>query len=350
MREVSMKASIAGIAYSLPEILLNNEELSAQFGDWSPEKIVEKTGIKVRHIAGEGECASDLAERACQNLFASGIVVPHEIDYLLLCTQSPDYFLPTTACVLQDRLGLKTTCGALDFNLGCSGFVYGLGLAKGLIETGQAQKVLLVTAETYSKYIHKNDRSVRTLFGDGAAATLVQAVLSEEDDKAQPIGPFVYGTDGRGAKKLIVPVGGMRQRTITCDDAAVDEYGNERASSNLYMNGAEIFSFTLRAVPAAVNQLLSIMNQSLDDIDLVVFHQANQYMLDHLQKKMKIPGDKFVVSMENVGNTVSSTIPIALADAASSGRLRDGQRVMLVGFGVGFSWAATVIHWRMGCN
>jgi 3-oxoacyl-[acyl-carrier-protein] synthase-3 len=303
-----------------------------------------------RHIAEEDECASDLAVQACRKLFASGSCRREDIDFLLFCTQSPDYFLPTTACMIQDRLGLPTTCGALDFNLGCSGFVYGLGLAKGLVETGQAKNVLLVTAETYSKFIHKNDKSVRTIFGDGAAATLVQAVQADDPASGEPIGSFIYGTDGRGAGNLIVPRGGMRHRTATVEQPRVDAFGNQRTSSNLYMNGAEIFSFTLRAVPEAVCRLLARMQLHLEEIDLIVFHQANRYMLEHLQKKLRIPQDKFVVTMEHVGNTVSSTIPIALSDAVASGRLSYGQRVMIVGFGVGYSWAATVIRWRLGCT
>jgi 3-oxoacyl-[acyl-carrier-protein] synthase-3 len=345
-----MKASISAIEYSLPQTLLKNEELAARFSDWTSEKITDKTGITERHIAGEGECASDIAVMAAQKLFDSHACRREDVDFLLFCTQSPDYFLPSTACVIQDRLGLPTTCGALDFNLGCSGFVYGLGLAKGLIETAQAKKVLLLTAETYSKFIHENDRSVRTIFGDGGAATLVQAVPPGNEASDEPIGPFIYGTDGRGANNLIVPVGGMRNRTRSTDDTHVDEFGNERAQSNLYMNGGEIFNFTLRAVPAAFNRLLEKMHLHLDDVDLFVFHQANRYMLDHLRKKLKIPEEKFVVGMEHVGNTVSSTIPIVLSDAAASGRLKDGQRVMVVGFGVGYSWAATILRWRMGCS
>lgn len=345
-----MKASIAAIAYCLPDALLNNDELAARFSDWTPEKILEKTGIAERHIAREDECASDLAIQACERLFESSSCRREDVDFLLLCTQSPDYFLPSTACIVQERLHLPTTCGALDFNLGCSGFVYGLGLAKGLVQTGQANNVLLVTAETYSKFIHENDRSVRTIFGDGAAATLVKAVGVENETVTEPIGPFIYGTDGRGLNNLIVPVGGMRQRTPSVMSAQTDNFGNERSSSNLYMNGAEVFNFTLRMVPEAVHRLLKTMRITLEDIDLVVFHQANRYMLEHLQKKLNIPKDKFVIAMEHIGNTVSSTIPIALSDAAVSGRLRDGHRVMIVGFGVGYSWAATVIRWREGCS
>lgn len=344
-----MKASVTAISYYLPAKLLKNEELAAKFTDWTANKIRDKTGIEERHIAGADECSSDLAVHAGKKLLESNICPSEEIDFLLLCTQSPDYFLPSTACVVQNRLGLPITCGALDFNLGCSGFVYGLGLAKGLIETGQARNVLLITAETYSKFIHENDRSVRTIFGDAAAATLVQAMPLDSNASVDTIGPFVYGTDGRGAKNLIVPVGGMRQRRPDPSDATVDEFGNERTSSHLYMNGGEIFSFTLRSVPAAVNELLQIARMGFDDFDWIVFHQANLYMLDHLKKKLKVPAEKFVIAIEQIGNTVSASIPIAIADLAASGRLRDGQRVMLVGFGVGYSWAATIIHWRAGC-
>ena len=200
-------ASIAAIEYHLPERSVSTAELSAEFPEWSVEKIDGKTGIHERHIAAPGECASDLAVAAAGKLFASGACAPADIDYVLFCTQSPDYFLPTTACGIQDRLGIPTASGALDFNLGCSGFIYGLGLAEGLIATGQARRVLLLTAETYSKFIHPRDRSVRTIFGDAAAATLLSAV-----DTEQPLlGPFLYGTDGKGSPNLIVPSGGMRR-------------------------------------------------------------------------------------------------------------------------------------------
>jgi 3-oxoacyl-[acyl-carrier-protein] synthase-3 len=345
-----MKASISAIAYYLPTGILNNDDLAVRYGDWTPDKIADKTGIAERHIAREDECASDLAVKACQKLFYDNNCRGEDIDYLLFCTQSPDYFLPTTACIIQEKIGLPTTCGALDFNLGCSGFIYGLGLAKGLVETGQAKNVLLVTAETYSKFLHKNDKSVCTIFGDGSAATLIKAVHIGDETSDEPIGSFIYGTDGRGAKNLIVPVGGMRQRNPILDETQMDTFGNERTSSNLYMNGGEVFNFTLQAVPLTVSRLLEKMRLRMNDIDLIVFHQANKYMLEHLQRKINIPKDKFVISLEHVGNTVSSTIPIALSDAAASGRLSDGQRVMIVGFGVGYSWAATIIRWRLGCS
>lgn len=338
-----MQANIKAIEYYLPEKVLANSELAAQFSDWSAEKIRQKTGIAQRHIANDGECSSDLAAQAANRLFATGVCSPPDIDYVLLCTQTPDYFLPTTACLVQARLGIPQTAGALDFNLGCSGYIYGLSLAKGLIETGQARNVLLLTAETYSKLIHPLDRSVRTIFGDGAAATLV---VGQETPEAG-IGPFVLGTDGAGAKNLIVPRGGMRERSLSgAAEAKSDDYGNQRSADNLFMDGAEIFTFTLRVVPKMVQDLLLRAGKTASEIDLFVFHQANEYMLEHLRKKMKIPHEKFVVSMEDCGNTVSATIPIALQRAVQQGRIRSGHTLMLVGFGVGYSWGATLVKWR----
>jgi len=335
-----MKAEIHGIAYHLPDRELSNEHLAAEYPDWTIEKIQEKTGIRSRHLAGPDECASDLGVSACCKLFARGVCQPGDIDFLLFCTQSPDHFLPTTACIMQDRLGLPTHAGALDFNLGCSGYIYGLGLAKGLVETGQARNVLLVTAETYSKHVHPADRSVRTLFGDAAAATLVSA------GTGGGIGPFVYGTDGRGAGNLIVPVGGMRQhRTLETAVARTDDQGNTRSAENIFMDGAEIFSFTLKAVPALVAATLGKAGATMEDIDFFVFHQANLYMLESLRRKIHIPKEKFLTSFEMSGNTVSSTIPIVLQDKVEEGVICPGKRLLLVGFGVGYSWGAVMVEW-----
>lgn len=340
-----MNAVIRGIAFHLPEKVLTNAQLGAEHPDWAIEKIEEKTGIVERHIAGEAECASDLAAAAARKLIGSGVCGAEDIDYLLLCTQSPDYFLPTSACLIQHRLGLPTRVGALDINLGCSGFVYALGLAKGLIETGQARGVVVLTADTLTKFIHPSDRSVRTVFGDAGAAVFVQGV-DAAGNSAPNIGPFVYGTDGGGGDHLMVPVGGLRKRYAPgCDTAVADDQGNLRSPCNLHMNGPEIFTFTLRTVPAAVNALLAKSGLTLEQIDLFVFHQANRQMLEHLRKKLKIPEQEFVIGMSKFGNTTSSTIPVALKQALDEGRLRAGQLVMIVGFGVGNSWAAGLIRW-----
>ncbi len=339
MRQI--RAAIKAIYSYLPSLELTNEQLAQEFGDWSPAKILEKTGIAVRHIAGPDECASDLGVAAARKLFEEGACAPQDIDFLLFCTQSPDYFLPNTASTMQSRLGLRADCGAVDFNQGCTGFIYGLALAKSLVETGVVSNVLLVTAETYSKFINWRDRSVRTIFGDGAAATLVTSVDAEREF----IGPFVFGTDGRGANHLIVSAGGLRcPPTAETAIEKQDNGGNWRSDQNLFMNGPEIFNFTIKVVPPTVDQLLKKTGLRLEEVDHFVFHQANKFMLDHLRSKLKIPSDKFCSYLEACGNTVSSTIPIALESARNDSRIRPGHKVMLVGFGVGLSWAGTMIE------
>ena len=321
-------AIINAIEYHLPERRLSNENLGEEFPDWSVEKISAKTGIDARRIASADECSSDLAVLAANKLFSQGID-RSKVDYLLFCTQSPDYFLPTTACLLQDRLEIPTSAGALDFNLGCSGYVAGLGMAKGLIESQQASNVLLLTGETYSKFLDPQDRSVRTIFGDGASATF----LTSEPSQSTVIGPFVYGTDGSGAKNLIVEGGAFRDSDCSADP-------------NLRMNGSEIFSFTLSSIPPLIQQTLAKAELQLEDIDWFVFHQANKFMLEHLRDKIGIPKEKFAISLEECGNTVSSSIPIALKELSNADQLKSGDKVMLVGFGVGYSWGATIVDWR----
>ena len=339
---MSLQATITAIEYHLPAKELTNEDLCASFPDWSMDKIEKKTGIRTRHISGPDEFASDLATTAAQKLFSSGACKPKDIDFILFCSQSPDFLLPTTACLIQDRLGIPCTAGALDFNLGCTGFIYGLSLAKGLIETSQVKNILLLTGDTYSKFIHPEDRSVRTLFGDGAAATLVQG---KEISKSTPnggIGPFIFGTDGSGGHNLRVECGGVRSLSFSKRDLPSDEPSKE---NYLHMNGPKIFNFTLKVVPQCVHELLSKSGLTLKDIDLFVFHQANAHILNHLRDKLSIDKNKFLLALEHVGNTVSSTIPIALKEALSSQKLNPGQRVMLVGFGVGYSWASNLVHW-----
>lgn len=301
------------IAYYLPEASLTNVDLVKMYPEWTEDKILSKTGIASRHVASDKMSALDLAEKAAKRLLSSGEIGTSEIEYLLLCTQSPVYKLPSTACLLHERLGLRKGTGALAFDHGCSGFVYGLSLAKGLIAGGMAKNVLLVTAETYTKYIEPHDKSTRTIFGDGAAAVLIDEAV------ASKIGAFSFGTDGAGAEKLIVRDG------------------------RLFMDGPEIFNFTLDIVPKTMDDVLAKNSLTHGDIDFYVFHQANKFMLDTIRKVNGLPRDKFYVNLETTGNTVSSTIPIALKQLKDAGTLQDGMNVMLMGFGVGLSWGATVV-------
>jgi 3-oxoacyl-[acyl-carrier-protein] synthase-3 len=333
-----MNAKIAAISYYLPEGVLGNDELNLLFPEWSADKISSKTGIYQRHISTEGESSGDLAYNAAEKLFAEHDIDKSNIDFILLCTQTPDYFLPTTACVLQNKLGLSTRCGALDFNLGCSGYVYGLSLAKGLIAAGIALNILLLTAETYSKLIHKKDKGNRSLFGDAAAATLVSS-----DSGTSTIGDFILGTDGSGAENLIVKNGGFRSLNLHGNDV----FENDAFVKNddyLYMNGGEIFNFTNKFVPVMIADLCAKVKMNMDDIDLFVFHQANEFMLNAIRRKLAIPKEKFYVCLKNSGNTVSSTIPIALKEAIDSNTIKEGNKVLIAGFGVGYSWGCTMLQ------
>lgn len=330
-----MRAYIKAIAYYLPEKVVTNEQLVEEFPEWSVEKIAKKVGINERHIAAEDETAGDMAFKAAEKLIAENNVDKGTIDFILLCTQSPDYFLPSTSCVIQSRLGLPTKCGAFDFNLGCSGYEYGLAVAKGLIMSGVAKKVLLLTAETYNKHIHPKDKGNRTIFGDGASASLIST------DGFAKIGEFVLGSDGSGYDRLIHRTGAMRHYQ-PLNDFHEDENGTPISSDHLFMDGKAIFDFTSDTVPPMIDETLKKNNLNSDDVALYVFHQANKYMINYLRKLMEIDKDKFYVFMETVGNTVSSTIPIALCEAKKEGRLHGN--VILAGFGVGLSYGATVIN------
>jgi 3-oxoacyl-[acyl-carrier-protein] synthase-3 len=318
-----MQAKIKAISYYLPKQILDNKEINDHFPEWSIDKISSKTGIYERHIADNNEFVSDMAVKSALKLFDEYNISPNDIDFILLCTQSPDYFLPTTACLIQNRLNIPTTAGALDFNLGCSGYIYGLALAKGLINSKIAKNILLITSETYSKFIHPNDKSNRTIFGDGAAATLIST------EGFADILDFELGTDGNGGENLIVKNGACRYPISN----GIDD--------NLYMNGSEIFNFTSQAVPPLIESTLNKNNLTIKNTDLFIFHQANKYMLNHLRKKIGIPEDKFYIHIEKCGNTVSSTIPIALKEAINENKIKGN--IMLTGFGVGYSWGSCIL-------
>lgn len=328
-----MKVYIKDIAYYLPKTVLTNEEIASLFPEWSAEKVANKVGITERHISANNETAADMAYQAAEKLFANG----HDrsqIDFVLLCTQSGDYFLPSSACLLQDRLRLSTHCGALDFNLGCSGYEYGLAIAKGLIVSGIAKNILLLTAETYTKYIHPLDKGNRTIFGDGASASLISTEGFAE------IGETVLGTDGSGADNLIVRSLGARHKELM-NDLRIDDEEGIVSGDHLYMHGANVFDFTADVVPSMVEELLHKSALMQDDVDLWIFHQANKYMINYLRKLLEIDKEKFYIYMEHVGNTVSSTIPIAMVEARREGRLKGN--VLLAGFGVGLSWGGVML-------
>lgn len=334
---MTMKAYIQALAYSLPEKVLTNADLAKEFPEWTEEKIMKKLGIAERHVVAENETASDMAVSASEKLFSENQIDRETVDYLIFCTQSPDYILPTTACLIQQRLGLKDSIGAIDVNLGCSGWIFGLSLAKGLVLGGMAKHVLLLTAETYSKYLHPRDKGNRTIFGDGAAATLVGC------DGIAEIGNFSFGTDGNGAENLIVKSGGARHRK-QLDDLQFDNFGNPKSSDYIYMNGAEILNYTLDRIPGLIEEVLQKNGCALEDIDLHVYHQANKYIANLQRVKMKIEPEKYYCCFEKMGNTVSSTIPIALKEALNDGSIKPGNKVLSVAQGLGYSWGGVMMQ------
>jgi 3-oxoacyl-[acyl-carrier-protein] synthase-3 len=330
-----INSTIKLIELFFPEKKLTNDMISAEFPVWDSSKIEEKVGVKSRFIVQDNETALDLAFNAVSRLLEK--YDKRKIDFIILCTQSPEYILPTTACILQAKLGLNKNVGAFDFNLGCSGYIYGLGIAKSLINTNMAKSVLLVTSETYTKHINKLDFANRSIFGDAATATIIEV------DENECLHEFVYGTDGDGAFDLIVKNGGARSIREENPLLIDGQNGNKRTDNDLFMNGPEIFNFTIATIPKLINSVLHKNNLEIENIDYFIFHQANKFMLDYIRKKMKLDSDKFYNNILYTGNTVSSTIPIALKDCLDNNKIKTGDKVLLCGFGVGYSWGATVI-------
>jgi len=323
-------AAVGPIALHFPENIETNADLQANNPRWDMDLIASKTGIKQRHIAAPDECSSDLGVLAAEKLFEKFNIDPASIDFLLFCTQTPDYPLPTTACLIQDRLGLPTSCGALDFNLGCSGFVYGLSLCDGLIRSGAAKRILFITAETYTKLIDENDRSLRTIFGDGAAATLIEA----HDEPS--LWGFKFGTDGSGANTLLATQNGFRT------EPTVAPRHRRRWKSDLYMDGPALINFTVGAIPGLIDEVLAAADQTFDSVDFLLLHQATYKMLSQLQQTLEVDEARVPILLENFGNTVSSTLPILISQMRERGDMTPEMKNLLVGFGVGWSWAGCV--------
>ena len=318
---------ISQIEYYLPARIETVHDLIRENPDWCEKKIIEKTGILKRHIAGNDETAADLAYKAAKKLLEKSA---HAIDIeaIIFVSQSPDYFLPTTACLLQDRLGLSKKCMAFDVNQGCSGFVYGLSIANALIQNGSIENCLLLCADTYTRYVQRNDRTCRPLFGDGAAATLICS------SEVNQIGPFVLGSDGSGAEKLIVKHGASRNREM-----------KSYSPPHIFMDGAGVFMFTMSQVPECVASLLRLDNAVHQKYDHYFFHQASKVVLDNIVRSTGIDDNKVFRNYQDIGNTVSASIPIALKDALNGKIIKNGENLVLVGFGVGLSWGACAISW-----
>ncbi|MCK6648938.1 MAG: ketoacyl-ACP synthase III [Bacteroidia bacterium] len=333
-----MKAKIKAISYYLPEDQLSNSDLCSLFPNLTEADIYKKTGIRKRHITPEGVVGSDLGYFAAEKFFDEHNYDRSQIDYLIFCTEGLDYKGPVTACVLQERLKLNNSIGAIDVPYGCTGFVYCLSVAKGLIESGQAKNVLAITSDIPSTVIHPDDYDLRMIFGDAGAATLITI----DETNTSGLGSFTFGTDGAGAENLIV------KRSGTRDPANATWFKEHEAVGGLpygrmEMNAVEIFTFALRVVPPMIDEILTKNSLKKEDIDLFIFHQANGFLLSVLRRKLKIEEDKFFNYIEEVGNTVSVTIPIALYEAIKQGKAKKGDKILIAAFGIGLSWTGTII-------
>ncbi|MGB3591803.1 MAG: ketoacyl-ACP synthase III [Nonlabens sp.] len=329
-----MTATIRNISYHLPQDTYPEDRLYVDFKELKGQKALQRLGVKNRHVISNDETASGMAIKAAKNMFDGYGVNASTIDYVIFCSQEFDYYTPSTACVIQHKLGIPSTAGALDFNLGCTGFLYGLSMAKGLIETNQCSNVLLLTASCPTRRVHPEDGHFKILFGDAAAATLISSSESNHE-----YGKFIFGTDGSKYQALIVEKGAGQNLNHSPDAASkmVDR------DYMLSMDGIGILNFTMEVVPELVNNVLNKNNLKLEDVDLCIFHQPNKFILEQLRKKIGIDENKFIIHIEDTGNTVSSTIPIALAESLNNGKAKRGMKIMLIAFGVGLSWAGTVI-------
>lgn len=328
-----MSARINHISVYLPHKRLSNTELATDF-NIPAEQVFKNTHINTRYISAPDELSSDMAINAGEKLFSETNINKSEIDFLIFCSEGFDYIAPASSCIIQHRLGLSTSIGCFDLPYGCSGYVYGVGIAYGLLKAGIAKKILFLTADIPTKVIAKDDLELRSIFSDIATASLITLDSSKTDTY------FVYGTDGNGALDLYVEASAFRP----------PQSSDFRAPANLVcgqmkMNGTNIFLFATKKVPQLVNEILEKNDLKIEDIDLFIFHQASYFMLEIIRKKLKLTPDKVFLNIQDFGNSVSSTIPVALYDAEKKGVLKKGMKILLAGFGIGNSWGATIINY-----
>ncbi len=333
-----MRVSIESIEYALPDQIVTNDDLVREYPGWDMKRLVERTGVEERRIATANETAVDLGYRACLALDAKGALKADQIDALIFCTETPDFPLPPNSTVLHGLLNLSNNVMAFDITLACSGFVYAIGIARSLVLSRTAGRVLIVTADTYSRLIHPGDRSSRCLFGDGGAATIVGPGPGLE------ILDIDFKTSGVNHGRFIVHAGGSRipRSDATCE-TTVDRSGNIRTAEHIEMDGFGVLSFFNSVVPQAVRNMLQRSNLSREEIDCYVFHQASLVALQGIARGLGISSERMVINLAKIGNLVSASVPIALRDAIDEGRLKSGQMAILCGFGVGLSWATALV-------
>lgn len=331
-------ARVVGVAAAVPDNVRSNDDLE---GD--PVEIARTAklcGIEARYVAPDGMCASDLCQRAAEDLLKGIGWKRDSIDLLIFLSQTPDYVVPATSCVLQHRLGLSPQCAAFDMSLGCSGYLYGLMVAFGMVAPQGIRRVLLLVGDTPSKMVSPHDVAANVLFGDAGSATAI------EYDESAGESYFVAGTDGVGGRSLIIPAGGFRT-PCNADTARRKPHPVDRvlrSEEDLYMDGSAVFSLTLNHVPALIDSLASTSGWSVGSVDHWLFHQANRFMLDHFARKLSIAPDRMLSNIDRFGNTSPPSIPLLMVSEDFQSRCKGaGQRYGMVGFGVGFSWAGALL-------
>lgn len=332
-----MKASVDAIEFVTAGDKINNDSLKESFPNYNFDKFEKKVGIKSRFVLKDGETAFDLAIKAVEKLIQANNLDKKSIDFVIHCTQSPEFMLPTSACIIQDKCGITEQCGAFDINLGCSGYTYGLILSKSLIESGIAQKIILITSDSYSKYINKGDLINRLIFGDAASATLITC------SSKNPLHNFNFGTSGAGWDKLLVRNNFFNVRKGTISNKTYGA-GNIYTDDDLYMDGPAVFNFTIDRIPPLVKNVLKSNNLTEEQLHTFIPHQANAFLLKSITNLSGIETSKLFINLENYGNTVSSTIPIALKEYSLNNFDEVSKNVLLAGFGVGLSWSAGILN------
>ena len=323
-------AGIIGIGSYLPEKILTNQDLEKMV-DTSDAWIVERTGIRTRHIAAPEQATSDLAYEAAVQALADADTQPEELDMIIVATETPDYKYPSTACLLQARLGAKDAA-CFDLAAGCSGFVYAMGIGSQSIVSGLYKKVLIVGAETLSRIVDWTDRNTCVLFGDGAGAAVLGRV-----EEGFGILSLDLGADGTGGEHLIQPAGGSRNPTT---HETVDAHGQ-----NIHMDGQDVFKFAARKMPSACKKVMQKAGLTIDDVALLVPHQANLRIIENAMTRLKIGREKVWINIAQHGNMSAACIPVCLTEARDAGRLKKGDNIITVAFGAGLTWAAALLKW-----
>jgi len=334
-----MRNTIQDISCYFPEKILTNNNLQEEFPNLKLPELTRLTGVNQRHICADNQTSVDMAVAAAEKLFDESSIKKEDVDFIIYCSAGGDYITPASSCIIHNRIGLSANCGAFDYNQGCTGYIYGLNMADSLISAGNAKNILLITSEAITGTIHPKDSSNRAIFGDGATASIIV-----NNNSSNNFGKFIFGTDGSKFDRIIIKHGGERfPLPKFAEKDRIDSFGNVRNHANFYMDGSEVFNFSITKAPELVSQLLNSSGLTFDDIDFFVFHQANQIILETIGRKLKIPNNKLIIEINTTGNTVSSTIPIALKNAMDKGKIKRGDILLIAGFGVGFSWGGTIL-------